>query len=89
MSDTPRTDKVVSFEGNQWSGPNEVVQAVFARQLERELTALTRDRDQLFAELKNIAEANPAAWEDESDQFQAWAQNRARHALSSVTVSKS
>ena len=36
----------------------------------------------LLEELKNIANANPKEWEPEvRDQFQAWAQNRARAAI--------
>ncbi len=33
------------------------------------------------AELANIANAKPHTWGDEADQFQAWAQNRARAAI--------
>jgi uncharacterized protein YukE len=36
-------------------------------------------------ELQNIAQANPRKWDKEvRDQFQEWAQNRARHALASI-----
>lgn len=39
-------------------------------------------RDELLAELKNIANADPSSWEaDVRDQFRPWAQNRARHAI--------
>jgi hypothetical protein len=36
------------------------------------------------AELANIANAKPHTWGDMSDSFQAWAQNRARHALAAM-----
>ena len=36
----------------------------------------------LLLELQNIANANPLTWDEGlQDQFQAWAQNRARHAI--------
>jgi hypothetical protein len=39
----------------------------------------------LEIELENIANANPKKWdEDVRDQFQEWAQNRARHTLAKV-----
>lgn len=44
--------------------------------------------DELVEELKNIANANPAKWdEDTRDQFQQWAQNRARVALAKLEES--
>jgi hypothetical protein len=42
------------------------------------------ERDALAKELGNIANAKPHAWGDMSDDFQAWAQNRARHALAAM-----
>jgi chromosome segregation ATPase len=39
---------------------------------------------ELQAELANIANAKPDTWGDMSDSFQAWAQNRARHALAAI-----
>ena len=36
----------------------------------------------LESELRNIANAKPSKWGDMSDQFQSWAQNRARAILS-------
>ena len=45
-------------------------------------TLLEAERDLLLRELENIANANPRAWEaDMQDQFQAWAQSRARSAI--------
>ena len=40
----------------------------------------------LLAELQNIANANPRTWHEETrDQFQQWAQNRARSAIAKAT----
>lgn len=40
----------------------------------------------LLAELQNIANANPSTWDAETrDQFQLWAQNRARSAIAKAT----
>lgn len=44
--------------------------------------AIRKARDKYRDELQNIANAKPHTWGAESDQFQAWAQNRAMHALS-------
>lgn len=41
--------------------------------------------DLLLQELKNIAAANPRLWDNPED-FQGWAQSRARHAISMVDV---
>lgn len=39
----------------------------------------------LLAELQNIANANPREWDEETrDQFQQWAQSRARFAIAKV-----
>ena len=47
-----------------------------------------QQRDELLAELKNIANANPSTWEpDVRDQFRPWAQNRARYAIAKVEAS--
>jgi hypothetical protein len=43
-------------------------------------------REKAEAELANIANAKPDTWGDMSDSFQAWAQNRARHALAAMTA---
>lgn len=41
---------------------------------------------ELLAELQNIANANPRTWpEDVRDQFQQWAQSRARAAIAKAT----
>ena len=45
--------------------------------------ALRKERDELLQELRFIADARPSTWEpDVRDQFQQWAQNRARTAIS-------
>ena len=44
--------------------------------------------ERLNKELANIAEAKPSTW-DHPEDFQAWAQNRARHALSQNIFIKS
>jgi hypothetical protein len=42
---------------------------------------------ELLQELRNIADAKPSTWEpDMRDQFQAWAQSRARAAIAKATV---
>jgi hypothetical protein len=46
-------------------------------------------REKAEAELANIANAKPDTWGDMSDSFQAWAQNRARHALAAMKEQKS
>jgi hypothetical protein len=44
----------------------------------------------LLAELQNIANANPSSWDEETrDQFQQWAQNRARAAIAKATGAQS
>lgn len=46
------------------------------------IATLTAERDALRAELGNIVRANWRTWEDGSpEEFVAWAQNRARAAL--------
>jgi cell division protein FtsB len=55
MSKTPRTDKaawmeLVGFESNELH----VVEADFARQLERELAAVTAERDELRGQVSTL-----------------------------------
>lgn len=50
-------------------------------QVQGELRQAREENARLRAELQNIANAKPSEWGDMSDQFQPWAQNRARHAL--------
>lgn len=46
------------------------------------LATLQERHDSLLEELKNIAVADPSTWDAEyQDQFQQWAQNRARTAV--------
>ena len=47
---------------------------------------LIKQRDDLLAELQNIANADPRKWDEETrDQFQQWAQSRARAAIAKAT----
>ena len=50
-------------------------------EMTRSYVARCNENDKLRDELQNIANANPSQWGEQSDQFQPWAQNRARHAL--------
>lgn len=52
------------------------------KSLQMQLSDMQKERDKYRSELENIANAKPHTWGEESDQFQAWAQSRARHALS-------
>jgi hypothetical protein len=50
--------------------------------LTAENAALRKDAERLRGELANIANAKPHKWDEEvRDQFQQWAQNRARAAM--------
>ena len=54
-----------------------------------ELRRLHELNQALLAELQNIANANPRTWhEDVRDQFQQWAQSRARAAIAKATGSE-
>jgi hypothetical protein len=51
-----------------------------------ELRRLHEVNAELVEALKNIASANPSRWDEEvRDQFQEWAQNRARYAIAKAT----
>lgn len=50
----------------------------------KELEDLRRQWDELKSELENIANATPSEWEELSDQFQEWAQSRARFTLAKI-----
>ncbi len=51
-----------------------------------ELRRLHEVNAELVAELQNIANADPRKWDAEvRDQFQQWAQNRARAAIAKAT----
>ena len=65
MSDTPRTDDESVTDGNEVSGYSQVVDADFARQLERELNdanqtnlTLSEDREQLRRQLEEANRRN-------------------------------
>ena len=55
-----------------------------------QLKSLKKERDAYKSELENIATASMKKWEMNSDdflsEFQAWAQNRARHAISKANA---
>jgi hypothetical protein len=53
-------------------------------QFERQFYLEQARAEKAEAELGNIANAKPHTWGDMSDEFQAWAQNRARHALAAM-----
>lgn len=54
----------------------------YADELEQERQRLHGVNAEMFAELKYIAYANPKTWYEEMrDQFQQWAQSRARAAI--------
>ena len=93
MSETPSTDNEVS--GYAYPETPESVTSSFCRSLEKSLRKSISNKDEVIAkterenarlraELNNIANAKPSEWGSESDQFQAWAQSRARFALSSL-----
>jgi hypothetical protein len=46
-----------------------------------ELARLREEVPRLVQELRVIASAVPSSWGEYSDQFMAWAQNRAQHAI--------
>ena len=51
-----------------------------------ELRRLHAVNAELLKELRNIAKANPREWGEEMrDQFQQWAQSRARHTITKAT----
>lgn len=51
-----------------------------------ELRRLHALNAELLEELRNIAKANPREWDEETrDQFQQWAQSRARHTITKAT----
>ena len=65
------------------------VQASEAAQAAELIAGLVSQRDELLAELQNIANSNPRTWHEETrDQFQQWAQNRARTAIAKATGSE-
>ena len=50
------------------------------------IQAMEKANAELLGEFRNIAGARPHTWED-PDDFQAWAQNRARHSLAKAKES--
>jgi predicted nucleic acid-binding Zn-ribbon protein len=61
MSDTPRTDsegfKVTRVDSYGREVHEPYVDTEFARQLERELTTMTEERDELLEEVKSLKES--------------------------------
>ena len=57
MSDTPRTGAVAYDVGGHQHEDGAIVESYFARQLERELTAMTEERDELKEEVKSLNES--------------------------------
>ena len=78
VSDTPRTDleewQYTNEDGEEWS----VVESDFARQLERELAAVTAERDTLDKDARSLSDLlqdcralfNCIATDDNSEEFQ-------------------
>ena len=60
----------------------------YVASLQSKVMRLEAQNAKLLAELKNISNANPRTWGSESDQFQAWAQSRARHAIAEAKGEK-
>jgi hypothetical protein len=56
--------------------------ADFHQELLADVAKAEAQRDELLAELRNIATADPSTWDaDVRDQFRPWAQNRALSAM--------
>ncbi len=71
---------VVLYEVNEIVDP-----AADTLELHPRFARVAAQRDQLLAEMRNIALAKPSEWDPEvRDQFQEWAQNRARAAIARV-----
>lgn len=71
---------VVLYEVNEIVDP-----AADTLELHPRFAQVAAQRDQLLAEMRNIALAKPSEWDPEvRDQFQEWAQNRARAAIARV-----
>jgi hypothetical protein len=66
-----------------WSKKYDAVERNMMESAARAASAEAR-AEKAEAELANIANAKPDTWGDMSDSFQAWAQNRARHALAAM-----
>lgn len=67
----------------EYYGGNLICESVY-RPADARLIAAAPD---LLSELQNIANAKPETWDEETrDQFQQWAQNRARAAIAKATL---
>ena len=79
MTDTPKAIQLAEHLEKFRSFPDDQAAAA-------ELRRLHELNQALLAELQNIANANPRTWhEDVRDQFQQWAQSRARAAIAKAT----
>ena len=79
MSNKPETLRLAEHLERFRSSPDDQAAAA-------ELRRLHELNQALLAELQNIANANPRTWhEDVRDQFQQWAQSRARAAIAKAT----
>ena len=71
------------------SGDQHVAQVRIASVSEADMRLIAAAPD-LLDELQNIANANPREWDESTrDQFQQWAQNRARAAIAKATGEQS
>lgn len=86
MSDTPRVDNLRAS-----LPPTKTFELAALRAAKMGLLAedLERENRELRKELENIASVSMEKWEMDGDEFlsefQAWAQNRARHAIAKAT----
>ena len=79
MSDKPKAIRLAEHLEAFRSFPDDIAAA-------EELRRQHELNQALLAELQNIANANPRTWhEDVRDQFQQWAQSRARAAIAKAT----
>ena len=74
MSDTPRTDDQIGYDGSTMT----LIRIEFAKQLERELNAVTKERDAANARIKRLEAAGDAILNANNDdeQYEAMKQWR-------------
>lgn len=71
-------------EDDRWELPVFLAETYELSKADARLIAAAPD---LLQELQNIANAKPSTWDEEMrDQFQAWAQSRARAAIAKATA---
>jgi len=85
-------ERLVALEDGQISYVDKLGDMVGQDDTEPLHVAIARvmaERDALLAELQNIANAQPATQGDDwRDQFQEWAQSRARHTLATINAAR-